>query len=48
MTVQSYVSVSAPEGITVDYFQQLVEKFGGEDVIPLSEIDIVEFRRIAG
>ncbi len=41
----SYVSASAPVGITVEYFRGLIAQFGSEDDIPLSEIDIVEYRR---
>lgn len=40
-----YVAESAPAGITVEYFAQLVIRYGSDDDIPLSEIDIVEYRR---
>jgi len=44
----TYVAASAPTGITVEYFRALIARYGTEDDIPLSEIDIVEYRRITG
>lgn len=43
-----YVAESAPVGVTVEYFRALIAQYGTEDDIPLSEIDIVEYRRITG
>ena len=45
MQPTSYVADGTPVGITVEYFRALIARYGSEDDIPLSEIDVVEYRR---